>query len=162
MDIFSNWFNNALVQSMLISPLMGIFFAALFSGLDRSPSENAPVTVIETINVYKEQIIYNVGETRRSTSDDPITIAIAATLGLMFLAWNYVVYSGLIINYLLLFIFTALSFSGTTIVISIFKGHSNNESWWFCIAKTIFFIMLLSIFTPDCQRCYWSGNYKFG
>jgi hypothetical protein len=147
MDIFSNWFNNALVQSMLISPLMGIFFAALLSGLDRSPSENAPVTVIETINVYKEQISCNVGETRRSTSDDPIIIAIAATLGLMFLAWNYVVYSGLIINYLLLFIFTALSFSGTTIVISIFKGHFNNKSWWRYIATPFFYYAFVYIYS---------------
>ena len=147
MDIFSNWFNNALVQSMLISPLMGIFFAALFSGLDRSPSENAPVTVIETINVYKEQIIYNVGETRRSTSDDPITLAIAATLGLMFLAWNYVVYSGLIINYLLIFIFTIISFSGTTIVISIFKGHFKNKSWWLYIATPFFYYAFVYIYS---------------
>jgi hypothetical protein len=146
-SVLSNWFNNSTVQSMLIGPLMGVFFAALFSGFDRSPSRNAPITVRETVREYT--VIYLGEEPRRTVNGDPLSIGIAATMCLMFLAWEYVLYSETILSYLLMLILTTISFSLTTILVSVFKGHFNNDSWWFYtifpLSQLLFCVYLLSL-----------------
>jgi phosphate/sulfate permease len=115
LSVFSNWFNNPLIQSLLLSPLMGVIFAAIFSGFDRPPAENSPVTVRETVREYRERIIYREKEHKKAVNDDPLAISIAATMCLMFLAWGYVRYSETILSYLLIFLLTTISFSITTI-----------------------------------------------
>ncbi|MCU0533853.1 MAG: hypothetical protein MUD14_08155 [Hydrococcus sp. Prado102] len=150
-NAFINWFNNSLVQSVLISPLMGVVFGALFSGLDRSPTKNAPVTVIETRReYYRERIIYREKEVNKSVNNGLLSILIAATAGVIFLAWKYIAYSNIILKYFLIFLLTALSFSGTTIVVSILKGHFNSRSWWYYVAFPFLCIAILFILTPGC------------
>jgi hypothetical protein len=147
--IFSNWFKDPLIQSLLLSPLMGVVFAAIFSGFDRSPEKNAPITVKETVREYRERIIYIEKEPKKTVNDDPLTIAIGISMCLLFLAWKYVFYSETILSYLLILVFTTISFSITTILISIFKGHFNSESWWFYtifpLSLLIFCVYLLSL-----------------
>jgi hypothetical protein len=119
---------------------MGVIFAGIFSGFDRSPTRNSPVTVKETVREYRERIIYLEKEPKKAVNDDPLAIAIAATMCLMFLAWGYVLYSETILSYLLILLLTTISFSATTILVSIFKGHFNSESWW---SYTVFPFLLL-------------------
>ena len=52
MDVVSEFINNPLMQSLLLGPMMGVVFAALFSGLTKSPGLQAPATVIQTRKVY--------------------------------------------------------------------------------------------------------------
>ena len=138
--VFSNWFKDPSIQSLLLSPLMGVVFATIFSGFNRSPERNAPITVKETVREYRERVIYIEKEPKKTVNDDPLSIAIGISMCLLFLAWKYVSYSETILSYLLILVFTAISFSITTIVISIFKGHFNSKSWWF---YTIFPLFLL-------------------
>jgi hypothetical protein len=113
------------------------------------PEKNSPVTVKETVREYRERIIYLEREPKKAANDDPLAIAIAALMCLMFLAWGYVSYSETILSYLLIFLLTTISFSATTIVVSTFKGHFNSESWWFYtifpFLQLLFCIYLLSL-----------------
>ena len=137
---FSNWFKDPLIQSLLLSPLMGVFFAAIFSGFERSPERNSPITVKEIVRIYRERIIHIERAARGTVNNDPLAIGMGIIMCLMFLAWKYVSYSETILSYLLILVFTTISFSVTTILISILKGHFNSASWWF---YTIFPLILL-------------------
>jgi multisubunit Na+/H+ antiporter MnhF subunit len=110
---------------------MGVIFAGIFSGFDRSPTKSSPVTVTETVREYRERIIYLEKEPKKAVNDDPLAISIATFMCLMFLAWGYVLYSEAILSYLLIFLLTTISFSVTTILVALLKGHFNSESWWF-------------------------------
>jgi hypothetical protein len=144
---FSNWINNSLTQSLLLSPLMGVFFAAIFSGFDRSLDKNAPITVKQTVREY-QRIIYIEKEQKKSAKNDPL-IFIGIMISVVFLAWKYVTYSETILTYLLMFILIMISFSITTILISLVKGHFNSKDWWFYTIFPLFFLIfciyLLSI-----------------
>jgi hypothetical protein len=135
----SNWINNPLIQSLLLSPLMGVFFAAVFSGFDRSLGKNAPITVKETVREYRK-IIYIEKEPKKAIKNDPLTIVIGIMMCIVFLTWKYVANSEAILSYLLIFVFTMISFSITTILISLVKGHFNSKDWWF---YTVFPLLLL-------------------
>ena len=84
LEVFRNWIDSPLVQSLLLSPLMGVIFGALFSGLNNSPSRNDPMTVKETVRIYKKRIIYREKERNANTSN-PVSIAIAFALIVIFL-----------------------------------------------------------------------------
>jgi hypothetical protein len=145
LNTFMDWFKDNLVQSMLISPIMGVFFSILLTGMNNSPSGRSQITVIETKRVYIQNIYQN-QESRKTKNDGGILIAVAF---IMFLVWGYTVHFEVILNWIQTFILTAICFSFTTILISIFKGHFNSKSWWSCIVipflLQLFCLYLVSI-----------------
>ena len=139
LEVFRNWIDSPLVQSLLLSPLMGVIFGALFSGLNNSPSRNDPMTVKETVRIYKERIIYREKERKADTSD-PVSIAIAFALIVMFLTWNYVLHSETILSGLFILLLTIVCFFLTISVLSLIKGQFTDRSWW---NSTVFPMLLL-------------------
>lgn len=128
MDVVSEFINNPLMQSLLLGPLMGVVFAALFSGLNKSPEPQAPATVIQTRTIYVTKVVE-----RRQTSnqsDDGMGLLIAVGIALLFVIWKYAIYFDTIQYYLASLILTVLSFSSTTILISLVKGQYTSSEWW--------------------------------
>jgi hypothetical protein len=158
MDVVSEFINNPLIQSLLLGPLMGVFFAALFSGLTKSPEPQAPATVVQTRTIYITKVI----EKRRTPneSDDSIWLIIVGIIALLFVIWKYAIYFDTIQYYLGSLILTVLSFSATTILISLVKGHYTSSDWWIYTAGpllslcvSIYLLNLAKIsFDPSLQQ----------
>jgi hypothetical protein len=88
MDVVSEFTNNPLMQSLLLGPLMGVFFAALFSGLNRAPEPQVPATVVQTRTIYVTKVVE-----RRQTpkqSDDGMGLLIAGGVALIFVITQYI------------------------------------------------------------------------
>ncbi|WIH24345.1 hypothetical protein [Photobacterium damselae] len=158
MDVVSEFINNPLMQSLLLGPLMGVFFAALFSGLNKSPEPQAPATVVQTRTIYITKVVE-----RRQTSnqfDDGMGLLVAGGLALLFVIWKYAIHFDTIQFYLASSILTVLSFSATTILISFVKGQYTSSEWWLYTAGplislgiSIYLLNLAKIsFDPSIQK----------
>lgn len=165
MDIVLEFINDPLMQSLLLGPLMGVIFAALFSGLNKSPEPQAPATVIQTRTVYVTRVV----ERRQASnqSDDGMGLLIIGGIGLLFILWKYAIYFDTIQYYLASLILTVFSFSATTIIISLVKGQYTSGEWWLytagplvslCIA--IYLLNLAKInFDPSIQQGALSNTF---
>jgi len=158
MDVVSEFINNPLMQSLLLGPLMGVVFAALFSGLNKSPEPQAPATVVQTRTIYVTKVVE-----RRQTpnqSDDGMGLLIAGGVALLFVIWKYAIHFDTIQFYLASSILTVLSFSATTILISLVKGQYTSSEWWLYTAGplislgiSIYLLNLAKInFDPSIQQ----------
>lgn len=128
MDFILELFNNSSMQSLILGPLMGVVFAAIFAGLTKSPAAEAPSTIVQTKRVYITRVVE-----RRSSSngtDDGIGLLIGGGIALLLVLWNYAIYYEAIHYYLAVAILTISSFSLTTIFISFLKGHYTSSEWW--------------------------------
>lgn len=128
MDAISEIINNALMQSLILSPLMGVLFAAIFTGLTNSPAQQSPSTIIQTREVYVTKIVERRSSSRNS--DDGMGFLVAGGIALLFIIWKYAILFDVIQYYLAVAILTVLSFSVTTILISFVKGHYTSSEWW--------------------------------
>lgn len=128
MDFFLEIINNSLMQSLVLGPLMGVVFAAVFSGLTKSPAAEAPSTIVQTKRVYTTKVV----ERRSSSnnSDDGMGFLVVVGVALLFVIWKYAIYFDAIHHYLTVAILTISSFSLTTILISFLKGHYTSSEWW--------------------------------
>ena len=139
--MFEQWLNNNFTHSLLLSPLMGVLFGALFAGLTKSPVEQTPKTIVKTREVYKERVIYRNGNSNRSGNDDG-GVVFAAGFGLIFLIWQYAVWAIEVHQYLSFTLFGVLSFCTTTAIISLYKGHFTSQEWWVYILFPLAFLSL--------------------
>ncbi|MET1253820.1 hypothetical protein [Aliikangiella maris] len=139
--MFEQWLNSNFTHSLLLSPLMGIVFGALFAGLTKSADNQTPRTIIKTREVYKERVIYRNGNRSKSNNDDG-GIVIAAGVGLLFIIWQYAVWAVEVHQYLSFTLFGVLSFCLTTTVISLFKGQFTSNEWWVYILFPLAFLSL--------------------
>jgi hypothetical protein len=119
---------------------MGVIFAALFSGLTERPSSNAPVTIVQTREVYVTRIIETRGQ--KSKEEEGGGIVIAAGIALIFVLWKYAIHVELIHQYIGVFLLTALSFSFVTILLSYYKGQFTSDEWWVYILSPFVILML--------------------
>jgi len=128
MEVVLEFVHNPLAQSLLLGPLMGVIFAALFSGLTKSPGTQAPATVTQTRTIYVTKVV----ERSRSSngSDDGMALLITGGFALVFIIWKYAIYFDVVQYYLATAILSVLSFSVTTIIISLAKGHYTSDDWW--------------------------------
>jgi hypothetical protein len=165
MEVVSEFINNPLMQSLLLGPLIGVFFAALFSGLNRSPEPQAPATVVQTRTIYVTKVV----ERRQAPkqSDDGMGLLIAGGVALIFVIWKYAIYFDTIQYYLASLILTVLSFSATTILISLVKGQYTSSEWWLYTAGplislcvSIYLLNLAKIsFDPSIQQGALNNNF---
>lgn len=137
--MFIDWIDNSLTQSLILSPVMGVLLGALFSGLTNSPELNSPRTIVKTREIYRERVIYRNSRSRGSTKDDRGIIGLAA-IGLMMAIWQYAIWAVEIQHYIEYSILSVLSFSVTTALISIYKGHFTSQDWWFYVMFPMVFL----------------------
>ncbi|MGZ5051063.1 MAG: hypothetical protein ACXWAS_08425 [Methylobacter sp.] len=137
MEMFSEVINNSLFQAVVLGPIMGIVFGALLAGLTKSPSPDAPATVIRTKEIYVTRIIKRRGQRRKSSNDDAMPTFIALAIGLIFIIWKYAILVEEIQFYIATTLLTALSFSVTAVFISFLKGQFTSEEWWVYIISPV-------------------------
>lgn len=117
---------DSIMQSFIFSPLMGVFFAAIFTGFTSSPSLYTPTTVIETKRVYidrRTQYISN----RSKNSDGNEGMALVFIL--LFLVFAYVKNVPIIHHYLAMSWAVLFSFCATGLLVSFTKGHFTSIEW---------------------------------
>ena len=127
MELISEIFNNPIMQSMILGPIMGVVFAALFAGLTQSPTSQAPMSVLQTQEVYITRVVEHRGQ--RSDSEAGWVILIAAGIALLFVLWKYAIYVNEIHQIIGFCLLTVLSFSATAIFLSYLKGQFTSEEW---------------------------------
>ena len=128
MEFISELFINPIMQSMILGPIMGVVFAALFAGLTKSPTNQAPITVVQTREVYVTRVVERQGQ--RSNSEEGGGILVAAGFVLLFVLWKYAIYVNEIHQIIGFALLTVLSFSATAIFLSYLKGQFTSEEWW--------------------------------
>jgi uncharacterized membrane protein (Fun14 family) len=138
--MFEQWLNSDFTHSLLLSPLMGVFFGALFAGLTKSIDDKSPRTIVRTREVYRERVIYR-HINRSNTSGDNGAILFAGAFGLMILIWQYAVWANQVHLYLSFLVSSVLSFSVTTAVISVLKGQFTSHEWWIYVVFPMVFLV---------------------
>lgn len=139
--MFEQWLNNNFTHSLLLSPLMGVFFGVLFAGLTKSVDCQTPKTIIKTREVYKERIIYS-DRSRSNSNNDDGGILVFAGVALLFIIWQYTVWATEVHRYLSFTLFGVLSFCITTALTSLYKGHFTSQEWWVYILFPLTFLTL--------------------
>lgn len=116
------------MQSLVLGPLMGVVFSALFSVLTKSAAAEVPPTIIHTQRIYITRVAER--SSSSSNSNDGAGFLILGGVALLFVVWKYAIYFDAIHYYLAFAILTIMSFSFTTMLISFLKGHYTSSEWW--------------------------------
>ncbi|WP_325437968.1 hypothetical protein [Pseudomonas nitroreducens] len=138
MQVLLDLVTNATMQAWIWGPIMGVVFGALFAGLTSQPSTGAPVTVVQTKNVFVHNI--NVNKSSASSSEGMGAVLIAATAGLLFIAWKYAVHVDIIHYWLSAALWTILSFSLAIAFVSLLKGQFTSASWLTYLGLPVMFL----------------------
>lgn len=159
MEVVLEFIHDPLAQSLLLGPLMGVVFAALFSGLTKSPGTQAPVTVTQTRTIYVTKVV----ERNRSSngSDDGMALLILGGFALVFIIWKYAVYFDVVQYCLATAILSALSFSVTTMIISLAKGHYTSNDWWFYTVGPII-LLCVSVYILNLAKLNFDPSIQQG
>ncbi len=120
-------FGNATLQAFIFSPLMGIVFAVLFSGLSK-PASPTVRTVTETRRIYVEKHYYR-SSRRASNDDDGRGIVFLLGIALLFVVWQYALHALLIQQTLIAMLTTSVYFSVISMFIALWKGHFTSSGW---------------------------------
>jgi len=132
------WFNNSLVQSDIVSPLIGAILGALFAGLNSTPAQGAPVSVNQTVIVFKETVIVNQWRQNSNSSDDAIAYLFTVFVLAAAVMWGYSRYSEEILRYWLNGLFSCTAFIFSAGLASSFHGHYSSSEWkWYIFAPIV-------------------------
>ncbi|MGU5762038.1 hypothetical protein [Aeromonas hydrophila] len=126
MDVIISAFNDPIFQSMVIGPIMGIVFGAIFSGLTEKPQSTTPVTVVQTKNIY----VTHVKSSSTNTQSDE-GLGMLFLLGFGFIVWKYAIYVNQIHYYMSFALLFAITFSMTSILMAFLKGQITSRDWIF-------------------------------
>ncbi|POD93048.1 hypothetical protein BV924_18095 [Pectobacterium odoriferum] len=138
MDAFMAWVNNPLVQSAVISPLIGAILGVLFAGLNKSPPPTAPATVQQTVIVFKQTIVVKQSRGSASSSNDGMALLGAAFIVTALVIWGYSRYAHDILYY-----WTSGAFSCTAFILaaglaSAIRGQYSSAEWvWYIFTPLI-------------------------
>ena len=155
--IVMKWFEDSLVQSLILSPLMGVILGALFSGFNQSPSVFNTITVKETRVEYRERIIYRDRGHNSSNSHDFFSIVICLAGAIAWLSWQYIYHSEMILWLLFNFLSATVCFSSTVLLVSFLKGYFTDESWWLSVLIPLltlfsgFYLLFLAVTAIDSE-----------
>lgn len=139
MELTLELFSNPIMQSMILGPIMGVVIAALFAGLNQSPTRQVPITVVHTHEVYVTRAVERRGQ--RSNSDEGGRILFAAGFALLFVLWKYAIYINEIHQFIGFGLLTVLSFSATAIFLSYLKGQFTSEEWWVYLVSPLLLLL---------------------
>lgn len=134
MNTFVVWFYDPLVQSVIISPLIGAILGVLFAGLNTPPSQAAPVTVQQTVVTFNQTIVVNQRGGNAAAQDDGFVYLVALFLLVAGVTWGYSRYSSEILGYWLSGLFSATAFIFSAGIASLFRGQYNSNEWgWYIL-----------------------------
>lgn len=157
---------DSVMQSLILSPLMGVIFAALFSGFTPKPIDGQGTTVIRTKEVYRERIIRE----KQGRSDDELGFFAFIALIMCFVLWKYAAYYNQVLLGVAVAALTVIAFACTTIMVSFIRGQYTSMDWWI---YTTFPLLVLAVcvyliglakdsFNPELQDIALSTNlYEF-
>lgn len=138
MDQFIAWLNNSLVQSAIISPLVGTIFGVMFAGLNNPPSPAAPVTVKQTVIIFKQTIVVNQNGGNAQSRDDAAAYLIAMIVFVAGITWGYSRYSAEVLGYWLNGLFSATAFVLSAAIASAIRGQYSSREWgWYILTPII-------------------------
>lgn len=137
MDALVVWFNDPLVQSVIISPLVGAILGVLFAGLNSPPSAAAPVTVQQTVVIFKQTIVVKQSGAR-ATSDDGWAYLFAFMAIVAGVTWGYSMYANEILSYWLSGLFSCATFIFSAGAASAVRGQYNDSEWgWYIFTPIV-------------------------
>lgn len=138
MEALIAWFNDPIVQSVIISPLVGAILGLLFAGLNSPPSAAAPVTVQQTIIIFKQTIIVKESGGNSTLANDGLVYLFAFIAVVAGITWGYSRYANEILNYWLSGLFSCTAFILSAGVASVIRGQYNNSEWgWYIFAPIV-------------------------
>ncbi|WP_404342667.1 hypothetical protein [Pseudoalteromonas mariniglutinosa] len=118
-------FYNSVMQSFVFSPLMGVIFAALFTGLTTKLSIQAPRTVVETRKIYIEKRYSHSSKPNSSDGNEVFALGFL----LLFVLWKYVQMAPVIHGYIETGLVTMISFCLSGFVVSTLRGQYTSHEW---------------------------------
>ncbi|HAT1685321.1 TPA: hypothetical protein I8Y21_006174 [Klebsiella oxytoca] len=134
---FTEWINSPLIQSVIISPLVGAVLGCLFSAFTSPVSASAPVTVEQTKIIFVQKIIIQQrGGYKRE--DNPLAYVFGLVFMVAGILWGYSRY----VNDILYYWATGLLSSGTFIlsagIVSAIRGQFHSPEWgWYIFTPLI-------------------------
>jgi len=138
LDAFVAWFNDPLVQSVIISPLIGAILGVLFAGLNNPPSSAAPATVQQTVVIFKQTVVVKQGGGKSSSQDDGWVYLFAIMAVVAGVTWGYSRYANEILGYWLSGLFSCTAFILAATVASAARGQYSSSEWgWYIFAPLI-------------------------
>ncbi|MCK2167159.1 hypothetical protein [Thalassospira xiamenensis] len=128
MEALVNWINNPLVQSTVISPLIGAILGLLFGASNQPPAPSAPQTVANTVVIFKHQVIVQRDRSTSSNNEEWVYIVGLFIFGIAFI-WGYSRYANYILQYWLTGAFSCISFIIAAGLVSVIRRQSNYAEW---------------------------------
>lgn len=129
--IFESWIRDSLTQSLLLSPLMGIIFGLVFSGLTGGKKEIGGNSVKETLIIIRERIIIRENNVRGTSgsNDEPMALLIVLVAAAVVAVYLYSVYAEYVIYYSSLWAFNVITFGMSALVFSAIRGRLSSADW---------------------------------
>lgn len=132
MQALVTWFNDPLVQSVVISPLVGAILGVLFAGLNSSPPSTVPATVQQTVVIFKQTIVVKQKGTQSNSSDDAWVYLFALVAVVAGITWGYSRYTDEILAYWLSGLFSCTAFILSAGAASAIRGQYSSSEWgWY-------------------------------
>jgi len=137
LEAFIAWINNPLVQSAIISPLVGAILGLLFGGFTPPPSPAAPATVQQTVIIFRQTVMVN-QRGGSSSSDDVLGYVAALFIIMAVVIWGYSRYASDILHYWLSGLFSCTAFILAAGLASAILGQYNSAEWgWYIFTPLI-------------------------
>ncbi|WP_336989200.1 hypothetical protein [Aeromonas hydrophila] len=133
LETFEIWIRDSVNQSVLISPLMGVVFGALFTFVTRGKRQDGTDSVKETIIIIKEKIIIREKSENNSkpvSNDDPWALVFVFIGAVVLATYLYAVFADKVIYYSSLLAFNFITFGLTSIVLSAFQSKITSSDWF--------------------------------
>jgi hypothetical protein len=126
------WFNDPLIQSVIISPLVGAILGVLFAGLNSSPSSTAPITVQQTTIIFKQTIVVKQSRRNSNSSDDAWVYFFTLLAVVAGITWGYSKYSYEVLGYWQSGLFSCTAFIFSAGLVSAIRGQYSSSEWiWY-------------------------------
>lgn len=132
LETFELWIRDSLTQSLLLSPLMGVVFGLIFSGLTRGNREGGQASVRETVVIIRERIVVRerAQPNGAQSNDDSMGILIVLIAAMIMAIYLYAVYAKDVIYYSSIVTFNVITFGFSALVFSAIKGRLNSAEWF--------------------------------
>ncbi|EKY3918169.1 hypothetical protein ACRRQX_000208 [Yersinia enterocolitica] len=138
MDAFMTWVNNPLIQSAVISPLIGAILGMLFAGLNQSPPAAAPATVQQAMIVFKQTIVVKQSRGTVSSSNDGLALFGAVFIVMAVVIWGYSRYVHDVLHYWDSVVLSCTAFILAAGLASAMRGQFSSVEWvWYIFTPLI-------------------------
>ena len=138
MQTFLFWINNSLVQSAIISPLIGAILGVFFAGLNGPPLSSGPVTVQQTLIYFNQTIIFNQKGQQTKSTDDVLGYLFGIFILVAGVTWGYSRYAEEILSYWQSGLFSCMAFILSAGLASALRGQYSSYEWgWYIFTPII-------------------------